>query len=223
MNIIVLDICKQGNHSKPYNNCGGMDLIKKNCQNNLIKMEFISLFPEIFIGANKEYTRINLLKKISNFKNTKYIIIACHTASSCILDILLNNNHLINNIKIFEPIVPMCQYIQSKNYKNILILSTSLTSRIGWHARILKLNVKYITFDSLPSEIDNNNVNNINIIERLSSEKQFLSNCDCVVLGCTHFNVIKKTISRYLQKYNFTGELLDSNYILYKYFNKQKN
>lgn len=220
MNIIVLDICKEGNNSNPYNNCGGMNL-KKNYQSNSIQMDFISLFPKIPIGANKEYTRNNLLNTINNLQNIKYIIIACHTASSCILDILINNNHLINNIKIFEPIIPMCKYIQSKKYQTILILSTSLTSRIRWHARILKLNVKYITFNLLPSDIDNDNFNNINnTLKRLSSHKHFLSICDCVVLGCTHFNVIKNTISKYLQEYNFTGELLDSNFILYKYFNK---
>ena len=221
MNIIVLDICKEGNNSNPYNNCGGINLIK-NYQSNSIKMDFISLFPKIPIGANKEYTRNNLLNTINNLQNIKYIIIACHTASSSILDILINNNHLINNIKIFEPIIPMCKYIQSKNYQTILILSTSLTSRIRWHARILKLNVKYITFNLLPSDIDNDNFNNINnTLKRLSYHKHFLSICDCVVLGCTHFNVIKNTISKYLQKYNFTGELLDSNFILYKYFNKE--
>ena len=78
-----------------------------------------------------------------------------------------------------------------------------------------------MTFDLLPSDIDNNNINNIhNTLERLSSLKQFLSICDCVVLGCTHFNVIKNTISKYLKQNNFTGKILDSNYILYLYFNK---
>lgn len=220
MNIIVLDICKKGNNFKPYHNCGGMNLIKK-YQSNSIKMEFISLFPEIPIGANKEYTRNNLLKTINNFQNIKYIIIACHTASSSILDILINNDHLINNIKIFEPIIPMCIYIKHKKYQNILILSTSLTARIRWHARILKSNVKYMTFNSLPYDIDNNNINNIhNTLERLSSVKDFLSICDCVVLGCTHFNVIKDTICKYLQKYNFSGQILDSNSILYRHVNK---
>ena len=222
MNIIILDICKKGNNCNPYNNCGGMYLIK-NYQSKSIKMDFISLFPEIPIGANKEYTRNNLLKKINNFRNIKYIIIACHTASSCILDILINNNHLINNIKIFEPIIPMCIYIKHQKYQNILILSTSLTARIRWHARILKSNVRYLTFDLLPSEIENNNINNIhNTLIRLSSVKHFLSICDCVVLGCTHFNVIKNTISKYLKQNNFTGKILDSNSILYKYLKKKK-
>ena len=90
-------------------------------------------------------------------------------------------------------------------------------------ARILKSNVRYLTFDLLPSEIENNNINNIhNTLIRLSSVKHFLSICDCVVLGCTHFNVIKNTISKYLKQNNFSGKILDSNSILYKYFNEEK-
>lgn len=221
MNIIVLDICEKSLHFKDYNNCGGFNFMKQNHKNNVMEMNFISLYPKITIETTKNYTKNILLKIINNFKNTKYIVIACHTASSCILDILISSNHLINNIKIFEPIIPMCKYIQKKKYQNILILSTSLTSRIRWHARILKKNVKYMTFDLLPSDIDNNNLNNIDKnLERLSIHKKFLSICDCVVLGCTHFNVIKETICKYLQKYNFSGEILDSNSILYKHVKK---
>ena len=62
MNIIVSENCN------PYNNCGGMYLVK-NYQSKSIKMDFISLFPEIPIGANKEYTRNSLLKTIFNSKN----------------------------------------------------------------------------------------------------------------------------------------------------------
>jgi glutamate racemase len=111
---------------------------------------------------------------------------------------------------------------QKKKYQTILILSTSLTARIRWHARILKLNIKYMTFDLLPFDIDNNNLNNIHkTLEKLSIHKHFLPICDCVVLGCTHFNVIKNNISECLKRNNFTGEMIDSNYVLSEYFKKE--
>ena len=222
MTTIVLDICKKGNNRHPYAICGGINFLKK-YQSNSIKMKFISLFPQIKLCDNKETTRNILLTKINSFKNIKHIIISCHTASSCILDILINNDHLIHNIKIFEPIIPMCIHIKEKKYKNVLILSTNLTARIRWHARLLKSNVKYITFNSLVGDIDNKNTNNIhNTLEKLSNHKGVLSICDCVVLGCTHFNIIKNTISKYLKQNHFNGEILDSNLILYNYFNKEK-
>lgn len=129
METIVIDICEKGCNSNPYNNCGGQNFIKQNQENNEIEMKFISLFPEILISSDENHVRNTLLKIINQFQNTKNVIIACHTASSCILDIIIKNNHLINNIKIFEPIIPMCLYIKQQKYQNILILSTSLTEK----------------------------------------------------------------------------------------------
>ena len=219
MTIIVLDICEKDSHVNKYNNCGGVNFIKKIQKTNSMKIKFISLYPEIpNPTTNKSNTRSCLLKKIDSFQNTKYIVIACHTASSCILDLLINNNNLINNIKIFEPIIPMCIYINQKKYQNILILSTPLTGKIRWHARILQCRVKYMMFDSLHTYIENGDSNNINrTLERLSTHKHFIPICDCVVLGCTHYNIIKNNISNYLKQNNFTGKILDSNYVLYKY------
>tara|TARA_B100000900_G_C20458230_1_gene666066 strand:+ start:286 stop:957 length:672 start_codon:yes stop_codon:yes gene_type:complete len=222
MTIIVLDICEKNPHFKDYRNCGGFNFMKLSQETKPKRISFISLYPEIIIKGNKSTTRDFLFKKICSFKDIKYIVIACHTASSCILDILIKNNHLINNIRIFEPIIPLCEYIKKKKYQTILIFSTSLTARIRWHARILKLNIKYMTFDSLPSDIDNNNIDKINnTLHKLSTHKHFLSMCDCVVLGCTHFNFIKNTISKYLQKNNFSGEIIDSNYVLHEYFKRK--
>ena len=222
MSTIVFDICQKSSQNNQYNNCGGFNFIKISQGLNSVNMTFISLYPEITITGKKSDTRTSLLKRINDFPNIQYIVIACHTASSCILDILLKNNHLINNIRLFEPIIPTCLYIKKKKYQTILILSTSLTARIRWHARILKLNVKYMTFDLLPFDIDNNNLNNIHkTLEKLSIHKHFLPICDCVVLGCTHFNVIKNNISECLKKNNFTGEIIDSNYVLSQYFKKE--
>ena len=222
MDTIVLDICQRNSQNNQYNNCGGFNFMKISRGLNSVNMTFISLYPEIYITKKKSNIRSSLLKKINNFQNVKYVVIACHTASSCILDILLKNNHFINNIRLFEPIIPTCLYIKKKKYQTILILSTSKTARIRWHARILKLNIKYMTFDLLPFDIDNNNLNNIHkTLEKLSTHKHFLPICDCVVLGCTHFNVIKNNISECLKKNNFTGEMIDSNYILSEYFKRE--
>lgn len=111
------------------------------------------------------------------------------------------------------------------SYKNILILSTILTEKIRWHYRLLNSNdikVKYITFPLLPKIIENKGKDFKKSFNRLINKKDFLKKkCDCVVLGCTHFNIIKGLISKELKtKYNFNGIVLDSNEILLKYFNK---
>ncbi len=144
------------------------------------------------------------------------------------MDILIKNNFLYNNIKIFEPILPTCLYIQKNNYKNILILSTTLTRKIKWHYRLLILNnpnivVKYLTLPSLVKIIENNNNddnnNEINnSLNSISKQKKFIKICDCVVLGCTHYNIIENKIKNELKKYDFNGAVLNSNKILLQYF-----
>ena len=140
---------------------GGYDFIKKSEKKIDIQIQFskISNKGKIISEYNKDYARKYLLQKINNISgnNSRFIIIACHSASSCILDILIKNNFIINNINIFEPIFPMCLYIKEKKYKNILILSTKLTGKIRWHYRLLNSNdiqVKYITFSLLPKIIE---------------------------------------------------------------------
>ena len=206
---------------------GGYDFIKKMKKTMNIQIQFlkISYKGKIISEYNKEEVRKYLLHKINiSKKNSRFIIIACHSASSCILDILIKNNFVINNINIFEPILPMCFYIKEKKYKNILVLSTSLTEKIRWHYRLLNSNnikVKYITFPLLPKIIENKGKDFNKSFNRLINKKQFLKICDCVVLGCTHFNVIKSIISKELKtKYNFNGVVLDSNEILLNFFNK---
>jgi glutamate racemase len=123
MKIIVLD-----------SGLGGKDFIKNlknftNKKNIIIRCQFIKLFNNMVSSYDKKFVRNNLLSILNDFSNKKVvsIIIACHSASSCILDILIENDFIINNIHIFEPIIPMCNYIKEKKYKNILILSTPLT------------------------------------------------------------------------------------------------
>jgi len=206
---------------------GGYDFIKKMKKKNT-QIQFLKITNSGKMAGeyNKKDMRKKLLQKINNLVklNPRFIIIACHSASSCILDILIKDNFVIDNINIFEPIVPMCFYIKKKKYRNILILSTTLTEKTRWHYRLLNSNtvqVKYITFPLLAEKIENNSKEFNESIKRLINKKEFLKICDCVVLGCTHFNIIKSLISRKLkEKYKFNGVVIDSNEILLKHFNK---
>lgn len=202
---------------------GGKDFINKLKKNIKIKCEFVKLFNKMVSTYNKNYIKKNLLKIIKNcsLNNNISIILACHSASSCILDILIKNNFIINNIRIYEPIIPMCLYIKENKYKNILFLSTPITEKIRWHFRLLKLNcinIKYLTFNLLAKQIENHN-NFEKSLNRLKLQSEFIKICDCVILGCTHYNIIKDEIFNELKnKYNFTGIILDSNNILLNYY-----
>ncbi len=213
MNVIIID-----------SGLGGKDFIKKLKKNTKLKTHFVKPFDNMVSLYNKEYVRNNLLQLLNTFSKKKIhsIIIACHSASSCILDILINNDFIINDIKIYEPIFPMCLYIQKKKFKNIIILSTPLTQKIKWHYRLLNsnnINIKYITFPLLAHQIENHHKDFSVSIDRLKKQKNFFNICDCVVLGCTHYNIIKNIIFDELKnKYDFKGVILDSNDILLNYF-----
>ena len=204
---------------------GGLNLKKKINKNR--DVSFHKLFPELdkeMLTWKKKYIRKGLLKILNDYnsKIVKNIIIACHSASSTIMDILMKNYYRINNIKIYEPIVPTCMYIKKKNYKNILILSTPITEKLKWHYKLLKkkgVNIKYISITYLAYKIDDG-VNIMKYLKKIKTKEKFIEKCDCVVLGCTHYNVIKKEISSELKKYKFKGEIIDTNEILYKYFKK---
>ena len=206
---------------------GGKDYIKKlrNYIHINIDCEFVKPFENMITTYDKKYVRDNIINLISaySYRNIHSIVIACHSISSCILDILIENNFIINNINIYEPIIPMCLYIKQNKKYNILILSTPLTHKIRWHYRLMKSNsikIKYVSFPLLAKELEENTSYNKSL-DKLKKQKEFIENCDCVVLGCTHYNIIKDVISHELQmKYNFQGVILDSNEILLNFFIK---
>jgi glutamate racemase len=204
---------------------GGKDYIKKlrNLVNSEIDCEFVKPFENMITTYDKKYVRDNIINLLSHFsyKNIHSIIIACHSISSCILDILFENNFIVNNINIYEPIIPMCLYIKQNKKYNILVLSTPLTHKIKWHYRLMKyytIKIKYVSFPLLAKEIEDNTIFNKSL-ERLKKQEEFIKKCDCVVLGCTHYNIIKDAILHELHhKYNFHGVILDSNEILLNFF-----
>ena len=106
-------------------------------------------------------------------------------------------------------------------------MSTEITAKIGWHRRLLSneyVEIKYLTFPTLAKKIENSDSELEKSIMRLSRKKKFLEDCDCVVLGCTHYNTIKKSITNNLKNnHKFTGDILDSNEILLNHITKIEN
>ena len=221
MSILVLD-----------SGAGGYDFISK--MKGEIKQNNSVLFQKIFKNKlvseyDKKYIKFNLMKLLIKVtkKNVKFLVIACHSASSCILDNFLKGTFCLNDICIYEPIIPTCKYITEKTYRKILILSTEITAKIGWHRRLLSnenVEIKYLTFPTLAKKIENSDSDLEKSIMRLSRKKNFLEDCDCVILGCTHYNTIKESITNDLRNnYKFTGDILDSNEILLNHVTKVEN
>ena len=92
MKIIVLD-----------SGLGGKDFINKMKETIHIPIEwvFVKLFNNMITTYDKKYVRENLIQILNAYAitNIHSIIIACHSASLCILDILIDNNFRIHNSK----------------------------------------------------------------------------------------------------------------------------
>lgn len=157
---------------------------------------------------------INELKQLSSndvefliSKNVDIIIIACGTISSNCID-YLNNKY---NIPIYDIINPTIKHLNNSNYNNIGIIATDRT--IDSHIFKKNLNNKLvyeIKTSKLASLIENNQLKDINNIldEYLSPYKDKL---DLLVLGCTHYPIIKDIISNY---FNNKVDILEMNDML---------
>jgi glutamate racemase len=160
---------------------------------------------------------------LDKYDKSGNVIIACHTASSTVMKYLLPNNFTWNTKhRIFEPISPMCDLIIRSGYKNVVVVSTELTSRMKWHKKLLRgfANVTYIHLDTLARNIDANDVQGIDDdIHRLhyAYNLKKIVKSDCVVLGCTHYNIEYDKFKSVLGECGFNGKLLDSNKVLFAY------
>lgn len=172
----------------------------------------------------RDYTLKILLANLQSkqaLKKYDLCIIMCISASSSIFDILIKYNFIIANTLIIEPIIPMCLYIKKHKLKTLLILSTSLTHKIGWFSKLLNgpsFNIAYASLNLLENEVTNS-VKVIKAISKLITYKAFIAKCDAIVIGCSSYSLAKPIIADELKSsYNFKGELVDSSVITFNYY-----
>lgn len=135
--------------------------------------------------------------------NPKCIIIACHTASALASQAV--KKHL--SIPVIDAISPVIEKIKKENYKRIAVIGTSGTigSRV-YKKHISKIKPKMKIFEKacplLVPVIEEGEVNG-EILDVLINKylKEIRNNeLDALVLGCTHYPIIKKKIKKYLKK-----------------------
>lgn len=115
------------------------------------------------------------------------IVIACGTVSSnCYYK--LKNNY---DIKIIDIISPTIKYIKENKFDDIGVLATSRTI----DSRVFKNNLDITVYEEACSEfvdlIENNKYDLIDVEKHLSNIKS-----NNIVLGCTHYPLIKNKINR---------------------------
>jgi len=139
-------------------------------------------------------------------KNVDIIIIACGTVSSNCRNYLKENY----SIPIYDIISPTIKYLNESSKSSIGIIATEKTIDSHIFKNSLKKEVYEIKTPKLVPLIENNNLKDINNIldEYL---KEYQNKIDILVLGCTHYPIIKEYINNY---FNNKIEILDMSYPL---------
>ncbi len=125
-------------------------------------------------------------------KNVDIIIIACGTISSNCYQELKNKY----KIPIYDIISPTINYLKDSNFQNIGIIGTIKTIDSG----IFNIKNKNIISKKTPNFvpiIENNEI--MNKKNEIIQELKDLKNIDILVLGCTHYPLLKEIIENDLK------------------------
>ena len=146
--------------------------------------------------GNKSIEELKLLSSnIMDFlinKKVDLVIIACGTISSN-LTLYLKDKY---NIKIIDIISPTIKYLNESNYNKIGILGTTNTIKSKIFSKSINKDIKEVECPLFVPIIENNNYDKLNDCLKLYLSD--LKDRDLIVLGCTHYPIIKNKIQKFL-------------------------
>lgn len=160
-------------------------------------------------------------------KNCKVIVIACNSASSAAYELL--KEYVQHTVKVINVIDPMVEWV-SQNFHDCTVglIGTKRTVQSGIYAKKIQASNRNITLHSLPAPLlvpmieegfFNNKISH-NIIEEYLRDPLF-EKISALILGCTHYPLIKKEISDF---YHDNIAVLDSSDVvaraLYEYLSQ---
>ena len=135
-------------------------------------------------------------------KNVKLIVIACNTATTqCISHLRSKYPNMI-----FIGTEPAIKVACDNNYKNTLVMATPGTIKSERTHELVETNKKdfeniyLLPCDKLANAIERNNNTEIDkvLYKNLNDYKD--KKIDAIVLGCTHYPIIKDKIQKYFPK-----------------------
>ena len=150
----------------------------------------------------------------------KIIVIACNTASANAYESVLK---LVNNQAVVVDVInPVINYVvNNPSIKNIGVIGTKGTINSGTYTRKIKDLNNNIRVASLPTPLFVPMIEEGFIFDDISNaiirsylSKEELKDIDTLILGCTHYPIIKNQINRF---FNFKIEVIDSSMIVAEY------
>ena len=133
-------------------------------------------------------------------KNVDMIVIACGTVSSNLSGYLKEKY----NVKIVGIISPVINYLNNSEYEKIGVIATNATINSKVFSKSLNKDIKEVACPMFVPLIESNNL--CELEKYLNTYLNDLKDRDIIVLGCTHYPIIKDEINKYL---NNNVRLLD--------------
>ena len=153
--------------------------------------------------------------KIAEFllsHNSKVILVACNSASASAFDSL--KQQFQDKAILMDVIDPVVDYLGTRNFRKIGVIGTKRTITSGTYDLKLKEIAPYTEVISMATPLlvpmieegfIFDDISNAIIRTYLSNET--LSGIEALILGCTHYPIIRNQISKF---FNFNVEVVDS-------------
>jgi len=144
--------------------------------------------------------------------NAKVILVACNSASASAFDSL--REEFSDRVHLIDVIDPVVDYLSSRNFKKIGVIGTKRTISSGAYDSKIReripgtLLVSMATPMLVPMIEEGFIFDDIsNAIIRTYLSNEALKDIEALILGCTHYPIIRNQISRF---FNFNIEVVDS-------------
>lgn len=170
-------------------------------------------------GDKSKETIVQYSTQIAQFlleKECKVIVIACNSASANAYDEIMEK--VAGNIPVLNVIDPVVEYIVETEYKQIGVIGTKSTIDSNTYTdKIHKLKKGlYVSSMATPLFVPMIEEGFIfddisNAIIRTYLSRHEINGIESLILGCTHYPIIKHQINKY---YNFEVDIVDSGKIV---------
>jgi len=153
--------------------------------------------------------------KITEFlldHNAKVVLVACNSASASAFDTL--KKEFQDRTIVIDVIDPVVDYLSTRNFRKIGVIGTKRTISSGTYDQKLKEKAPRTSVVSMATPLlvpmieegfIFDDISNAIIRTYLSNET--LSGIEALILGCTHYPIIRNQISKF---FNFNVEVVDS-------------
>ena len=143
------------------------------------------------------YSRASKLVGFLKDKGAQAVVLACNTMS--VFADKLQHEH---NIPIFDVITPTCKQIIDSNAKRVALLATKSTVANGaYQANLSKFDIQTLAFDcsAFIPYVEQHATTSLACQRAVHNALSSLctTQIDCVILGCTHFPLLRRQIAYY--------------------------